>query len=112
VTSADPPIRIRQPRRVDGAHGEVPDIGHFTRTWGARTDDHWYAVELTIVQLGMTEPQAWMRFDFRGPGELDPDNARAGINMRIGRAGLRAVALVLTPIDPAGYDALAAEEGS
>lgn len=79
--------------------------------WGCRTDDHWYRAEVTVVQVGMSEPQPWMRFDFRGPGPLDPHNARAGMNMRIGRAGLRVTECILHEIDMMAYDALADREG-
>lgn len=109
--SADRPTEAPVMRRVDGVEALPPDMPTVARSWGCRTDDVYYRAECTVAQIGMTIPQSWMHFSFVGAGELDPINARAGMNMRIGRAGLRVIEVILHPVTFSEYAALADREG-
>lgn len=97
--------RVTKPS-MDAVHAELPDIPLVDRTWGCRSDDHWYRAEVRVAELGMTVAHETSRFDFQGPGPLHPDEVRAGMNARIGRAGLQVYVVVLHEITVEAYSDL------
>jgi hypothetical protein len=92
---------------VDNVHAEHPDVPLVDRTWAARSDDRYYQADAKVAEIGMAVAPDRARFDFRGGGPLHPDEVRAGMNARIGRAGLQVFSVILTEVDYMAYSDLA-----
>lgn len=66
-----------------------PPHAPVTRVWGARTDDYFYALDISVRQLGCEAVPEWWPFTFLGSGPLRLRELWKQVTVIAGQRGYR-----------------------